>query len=1378
MRFLYLILCLVFALPLAAQVSEGESWLDEMGKPGANYYSICEKAERYFSAREATKGDGRKAFARWKHFWGSRILSDGSFPSEKMIEAARKQKELLRSKTSGKKSSSLQNPASFTFFGPNVVPSNGGGAGRLNCVAFDPTNTSTVWVGAAAGGVWKSTNDGATWTTNTDQLVSMGISAIAINPANTNIMYLGTGDRDGRDTYGAGVLKSTNGGASWNSTGLSQSTQSYNSIVSRILIQPTTPDIVVAATYNGMHRTTNGGTTWSQVLSGTIMDLVAMPNSPNILYATSGVSSGAKVYRSLDFGTTWSELTTGITLSQVYRIALGVSAANPAVVYALCSRGSTGGYAFHSVYRSLDSGNTWSSRSTTPNILDGSTTGSGTTGQGWYDLAIAVNPSNSDDVWVGGVNVWRSTNGGTSWTIRGYWQTGFSTPYLHADQHDFVFKPGTSELYSGNDGGLFKTTNNGTSWVDLSNGLAITQFYKISSSQSNSTKIIGGAQDNGSNISNAGAWAQTYGGDGMDNEIDYSNDVFMYCSWQYGNLLRTTNSGTSWSSASPTGEAGNGAWVTPLLIDPITPTTVYCAYRSVYRSTNRGANWSSIGTNVLSSGTDADFLAICKTNSAYMAVGNSNQLFKTTNGGTSWTNIVGALPGSISDIKIHPTGPDTMWVSIEGWSATGRVYKTTNGGSSWTNITGSIPTVPVNCILYEGNSVGGLYVGTDIGVFYTNNTMSDWITYDDGLPNTIVSDLELYTPLNKLRVGSFGRGIWQGNPYSVATATPSFTASATTICQNDSITFTDNSTGTITSRSWTFAGGVPSTSTASSVAVMYPTSGLYDVTLVINGAFGTQTLTRQQYVNVGARPQFNYVASKTRACVGDSIVLVAPTGYTSYVWNNNSTSRTVVLKDAGVYAMRVVATGTNGCSGASQQDTFRIVPTPTATITVQGNKSQVCEGDSAILDAGAGFTQYIWSNGASGRFATVKTSTSVTVTVIDSSGCTTESPAKSITVRAKPQATITALGATTFCSGDSVVLQAPSGAGYQYTWSTGASTRSIVVRTSGTINLIVTDSAGCSSSANPLAVTVTAIAKPKISVKVGALSFCNGDSVTLDAGSGYSSYRWSTGDTTQTIVVRSSKTVAVQCTNTQGCASTSDSVNTLMRETLKPSVVAVGGVFTACQGDTIVLDAGAGYSSYLWSSGATSRFFSCTTNTTATVQVTLASGCKGASDSVTVRFFAKPTTPVITVHGDTLKSTEAPFYQWKRNGVVIAGATQSSLIRTESGEYTVTVTNAQGCSTTSAGINVTVGVEESNSRTMLLYPNPSTESISIYINDSSTEKLEIVLYNANGVEQSRFLSTTAQRIITIPTHALPSGAYMVRCISKGIVTMSSSFVKH
>jgi PKD repeat protein len=523
--------------------------------------------------------------------------------------------------------------------------------------------------------------------------------------------------------------------------------------------------------------------------------------------------------------------------------------------------------------------------------------------------------------------------------------------------------------------------------------------------------------------------------------------------------------------------------------------------------------------------------------------------------------------------------------------------------------------------------------------------------------------------------------------------TPSFTTVSSAVCAGQSIAYTNTSTGSPTSYSWSFPGGTPSTSTAASPTVVYNTPGTYNVVLTATNGSGSNTTTMTNYVTVNAVPAAPTITAggTTTFCSGGSVTLTSTSG-TSYLWSNGATSQAITATTAGTYTVQV--TNAAGCqSTASAATTVTVNPIPAAPTITAGGTTSFCTGGSVTLTSTAG-TSYLWSNGATTQSITVNASGTYTCKLV-SAGCqSTNSNAITVTVNTTPAAPgITAGGTTTFCSGGSVTLT--STAGTTYLWSNGATTQTITATTAGTYTVQVTNPAGCQSTAST-ATTVTVNPTPAAPTLTagGATTFCSGGSVTLTSTAG-NSYLWSTGATSQSITATTAGTYTVKVVSAQGCQSAnSNAITVTVNPTPTAPTLTAGGATTFCAGGSVILTSTTG-NSYLWSTGATSQSITATTAGTYTVQVSNASGCQSAnSNAITVTVNPTPAVPSITAGGTmtfcaggsvTLTSTAGNSYLWSN------GATTQSITATTAGTYTVQVSNPSGCqSTASAAVTVTV----------------------------------------------------------------------------------------
>lgn len=718
---------------------------------------------------EVTKGKGWKQYKRWENFMEARVYPGGMFPQSGILWD-----EALKSELLSFKKSELNK---WQPVGPSSVPGNINnkdlkmGAGRVDCIAFDPSNENILYIGTPSGGAWKSSDKGLSWTCITDHLPVSSISDIEVDPTNPDCIYLATGDRDSWSEednqqfggYSIGVLKSTDGGTNWQLTGLNYSLVD-NLMVNDILLNAENPNIITAATNLGIYRSSDAGNTWMRVSMGeNVKDLKQHPANPNIVYAATTNSYGhAKILKSINTGETFAELrNTGI--KNAGRIELAVTLANPDAVFALFSNYANDG--FGGLTKSTDAGENWTeiTRSETINLFDWDYSGGGYGGQGSYDITLAVDPLDENTLRVGAINIWKTIDGGSTWQIESYWINSYDVDYVHADQHALEYNPLNNGLYAGNDGGVYFLENNGSKWKDISGNLSILQVYRLGLSATNNEIIITGNQDNGSFKRNAGnEWSYILGGDGMECIVDYTDENTIFAEYYFGNITRSTDGGQTYINISPT--YGNSAWITPYIMHPTNPKTLYLGgYGELYKTENSGNSWSTLaylGNEPLQS------LAICKTQPEYIYAANYSHIWVSSNGGTEFTEITSGLPqASITYIAVSDTDPQKAWITLSGYLQGHKVYYTDNAGMSWQNYSEGLPNVPANSIVHVQNSAGDVYVATDLGVYYRNLNMPRWVPFNNGLPAMIVYELEIQYNTNKIFAATYGRGIWSADLY-------------------------------------------------------------------------------------------------------------------------------------------------------------------------------------------------------------------------------------------------------------------------------------------------------------------------------------------------------------------------------------------------------------------------------------------------------------------------------------------------------------------------------------------------------------------------------------------------------------------------------------
>lgn len=721
-------------------VAQVDDWRLSPYEENSNYFEIVNQQREILKSFEnKTDRESKKKikqFERWANFWKDRITIDGFFVPESFVYNEWENQNL---KNKNKHFNKGLN-ANWSLVGPVDLPVSSidyyPGMGRVNVIAFSGTNTNLLYAGSPGGGIWKSNDGGNTWTAKGDYLPNLGVSDIAIDPNNNNNVYLVTGDWDGGANRCIGVYKSTDGGDSWNVTGLDY-TLTTNESISKILISPSDSNTLFVTARNNIKKSTDGGVTWTNVYtqtSGYFNDIVYKKGSNTIMYAT---DRNGKFYISTDNGDTWSVAATVAT----GRLDLALTDNDTNLILTLDRNGV--------VRKSTNQGSTWTTVSTISSFSS----------QGGYNMTIEISPINKNLVIVGGVDGWRSINGGVNWEkyLDGYWTSGNPYFYVHSDHHDMEFVPGTNTMFSANDGGVFKgDASQNNAWQDLSPGLAITQYYNVSGTPQNANLLLMGAQDNDLFHYNGATWTgRNPGSDGVEALWDYSNSNIAWTCSQAGIMYRTTNGFASSSNIS----TPNGApFIWELEIHPTNPQIIFGGFGDVYKSTDRGDNWTNLNSGV---GT-IEFISISPSspNTIYV-VGTNGSMKKTTNGGTSWVTVNLPQSGYVKSIEVHPTNSNEIYISYSGYQA-GKVYKSTDAGLSWVNITGTLPNVPAHKIVFKtGSTDGELFLATDLGVYYRSNTLNDWTRLGTGLPNVIVYDIEIHYSSEKLRVATYGRGVWE-----------------------------------------------------------------------------------------------------------------------------------------------------------------------------------------------------------------------------------------------------------------------------------------------------------------------------------------------------------------------------------------------------------------------------------------------------------------------------------------------------------------------------------------------------------------------------------------------------------------------------------------
>ncbi|MCE2504243.1 MAG: hypothetical protein J4G05_09345 [Chlorobi bacterium] len=697
------------------------------------------------------------------YFYGMRSWPFGKIPQGARLKAIGQMEKMPRY---GDRVSTQADNA-WTQLGPMQV------GGRVRSIAMHPTDGQTLWIGAADGGVWKSTDRGATWRATMQNTNAIAMGSVAVAASNPNVLYAGTGEMSSNvDAYtGAGIFKSTDGGETWNVSGLTRV-----GAFSRLVVHPTNDQIVWAGATknnNGLYKTENGGKTWRSVLDDPVSDVTVNPVNPNEIWValmSNGIrysNDGGEIFHTRNEGISEP----GYTLN---RMSIQVAPSNPSILYALAFETIGTGDEREErarLYKTTNGGEGWE------RVFDGVNEDDFLSSQGWYNNVICVKLDNPDVVIAGGVRMVRTTNGGDSWSQ--------IANRVHVDHHAMAFDPVNPNIfYSGNDGGMYRSNNAGTSFININNNLPISQFYAMEIDQRESDLTYGGTQDNGTLTTTSTSASDILGGDGFYVAVDHTESNLIYVEREYGQMYRIDQFGVT-----PMFFTGDFSvhpdvvnWSAPLELDPHNPSRLYSGRDSLYLCLNPRANGNSLNWVAVSPYMPGNIsaLVISPHTSEVVFIGSSRgTMQRTTNGFADWTNLTfgRGLPNrAVTDIIFSRSDPNTLYASYSGFF-TDHIFKSTDLGDTWTSISQDLPDIPINALELHPDDENIIFAGSDLGMFITLDGGATWTVYNEGLPRVAVVDLQVHLASKTLRAATHGRSMFErgigGDPI---TLTPSITS--------------------------------------------------------------------------------------------------------------------------------------------------------------------------------------------------------------------------------------------------------------------------------------------------------------------------------------------------------------------------------------------------------------------------------------------------------------------------------------------------------------------------------------------------------------------------------------------------------------------------
>jgi photosystem II stability/assembly factor-like uncharacterized protein len=652
------------------------------------------------------------------------------------------------------------------------IPNWGLTSGRINAIAVSPSNPQLILIGAATGGIWRSTDGGATFSPTTDNQVDLSVGSIAFAPSDNSIVYAGMGDK-ASNYFGSGVLKSTDGGQTW--ARISNATLPSPGRVSQIQVDSANPNRVYVAQYSnrqgngsfasGFYYSTDGGVSWTKTASGLARDLVKHPTQPNTLYlgmarVDGTVPTTGGILKSDNGGQTWTRIHTA-PFTTTANIKIAVTPAAPQSIYVLSGSTAPAGARLEV---SANEGGMWTNQGSNFDI-----------GQLSYNFYLFVHPANPNIIFVGTRDLWRSTNGGVNFTniTNNFSLTGAYNPFVsraHPDQHHFYISQSDPNLiYLANDGGFYKSTDGAGTFQSLNASLSLTMFTGLDLHPTDPARTYGGTQDNGNQRRRGGAtWQEFISGDGGQIVIDPVDPSIVYSTYirHYADRWRNNTDLYDGEIGSPAVFGNDPVAFYPPFVGNGVNSNLYFGTNRLYISTNRGTNWTPpAGTQDLTFG-NGDVLsaiAVSKSDLNVIYTGSAQgRAMVSTTGGTSFAQITNGLPPRfIKSIVVSPSNPNVAYLTVSGFDS-GHVFKTTNAGANWTDISGNLPNIPTNTLEIDPRNPNTLYVGTDIGVFRSTTDGGTWETFNNGMPPVIISELEI-SASGLLQAATYGRGMYQIN---------------------------------------------------------------------------------------------------------------------------------------------------------------------------------------------------------------------------------------------------------------------------------------------------------------------------------------------------------------------------------------------------------------------------------------------------------------------------------------------------------------------------------------------------------------------------------------------------------------------------------------
>ena len=877
-------------------------WVQMMYANSADAGEVVGAYERYYNTHTIEKNTHTQYYKRWLRNFARQQSTDGRTAADQRYLAERK-----------KESGSLRTTSStWESLGPwdwdhdAADRSYAPGAAHIYVVEQSQSNPDVLYAGTATTGLWKTLDHGLNWTPVTADLLVNGLTALEINHSNDDVVYA---------EILSSVYKTTDGGEHWIPTG-DAAFQALSLNITDIVMHPADSSIVWAATKSGLYRTTDGGQNWSSQLSGDILEIEFHPTDDDTIYTVLRNDNITEFYRSIDNGALFTHQSTGwpspdlVAGEEQKRTEIAVSPDDPDLVIALATGSANGGSGLYGIYRSTDAGVTWTFEccgpqpagppsASNPNLMGWSDAGLDNGGQYYYDLALDISPTNADSIFVAGVNLWISDDGGSSFVCPSKWSHSYKPGYVHADIHDIHYYASSGELWIACDGGIFFSEDNGAVFTRRINGITGTDFWGFGAGYRDGDVMLGGTYHNGTllrdNDTYLNGWICTDGGDGYRGFVHPVLERQAFSDYNIKKLSgdREVNNATRSFSHKPNATYTIGR-SSDMMFHPQYNGTWYSGSdSSLWKTEDNGYSY----TEVYKFNGKIAALDMCFTNpdvmygATFPAWWDPKQIYRTDDGGENWQEITppsGMLNGNLwvpYDIAVSALNPDEVWIvrtsMYGGTDLNGAVvFYSDDGGTTWTNYTSDLPSGEAcTSIAHHWGSDGGVYIGTRRAVYYRNNSMSDWQLYSAGQPAATVSvRLIPHYETQSIRNGT-NRSIWERDLSEHYEPIAQGSVSGSVIrCLSDTVRYYDHSviSNQNATWTWTFPGGAPETSTERDPRVVYTKPGIYDVTLEVTDDYGSDTRTFPSIIKIVDECRLDTVPGLAMKTIGDADYAIIP----------------------------------------------------------------------------------------------------------------------------------------------------------------------------------------------------------------------------------------------------------------------------------------------------------------------------------------------------------------------------------------------------------------------------------------------------------------------------------------------------------------------